>query len=95
MRHRTDADRQRAQAARAICSREVAYAGNPCGTCRQPHGLPAIAMNKEKPMFQFYDGYHFFDMHMVWWFFWILLVGIVFGAYEPVRRNRRKTDELR
>ncbi len=39
-------------------------------------------------MFHFYDGYHFFGMHMVWWFFWILFIGIVFGAYEPVRRNR-------
>ncbi len=41
-------------------------------------------------MFHFYDGYHFFGMHMIWWFFWILFIGIVFGAYVSVRRNRRQ-----
>jgi hypothetical protein len=44
-------------------------------------------------MFNMYDGYHFFGMHMLWWFFWILFIGVIFGAYEPVRRNRRGTDD--
>ena len=43
-------------------------------------------------MFNMYDGYHFFGMHMLWWFFWIVFIGVIFGAYEPVRRNRRKDD---
>ena len=35
-----------------------------------------------------YNGYHFMGMHLLWWFFWILFVGGVFGLYQPVRRNR-------
>lgn len=44
-------------------------------------------------MFHMYDGYHFVGMHMLWWFFWIVFIGVLFGAYEPVRRNRRRKDE--
>lgn len=41
----------------------------------------------------FYDGYHFFGMHMIWWFFWIAFIWVIFGMYEPVRRsNRTKSD---
>ncbi len=43
-------------------------------------------------MFNMYDGYHFFGMHLIWWFIWIVFIGIIFGAYEPVRRNRRRDD---
>jgi putative membrane protein len=39
-------------------------------------------------MFHFYDGYHFFGMHLMWWVFWIVFVSVLFGPYEPVRRNR-------
>lgn len=37
----------------------------------------------------FYDGYHFFGMHMLWWFFWIAFIWVIFGMYEPVRRSNR------
>ena len=43
-------------------------------------------------MFNMYDGYHIFGMHMLWWFVWIVFIGVIFGVYEPVRRNRRKDD---
>ena len=39
------------------------------------------------------DGYHMFGMHMLWWLFWIVLIGLIFGVYGPVRRNRRRKDE--
>ena len=39
-------------------------------------------------MFHSYDGYHFFGMHLLWWVFWLFFISIVFGWYEPVRRNR-------
>ena len=39
-------------------------------------------------MFHFYNGYHFFGMHMLWWIFWLLFMATIFGPYEPVRRNR-------
>jgi putative membrane protein len=45
-------------------------------------------------MFNMYDGYHFFGMHLLWWFFWIVFIGVIFGAYVPVRRNRRVKDEM-
>ncbi len=41
-------------------------------------------------MFHMYEGYHFFGMHLLWWAFWIIFISILFGAFEPVRRNRRK-----
>jgi putative membrane protein len=44
-------------------------------------------------MLHFYDGYHFFGMHVMWWFFWIFFVLIMFAPYEPVRGNRRKKKE--
>jgi hypothetical protein len=43
-------------------------------------------------MFHFYDGYHFIGMHILWWGFWILFIGTLFGAYEPVRRKRGGKD---
>lgn len=45
-------------------------------------------------MFEFYNGYHYFGMHMIWWLFWIAFIVVIFGAYEPVRRNRRTGDPL-
>ena len=40
------------------------------------------------------NGYHFLDMHMLWWLFWIVFIAIMFCAFEPVRRRRaaRKVD---
>jgi hypothetical protein len=45
-------------------------------------------------MFQFYDGYHFFGMHMFWWLFWIVFIWAIFGMYEPVRRSKRTKGDL-
>lgn len=39
-------------------------------------------------MFHMYDGYHFIGMHLLWWAFWIALIGTVYGLYEPVARRR-------
>ena len=44
-------------------------------------------------MFNMNEGYHLFGMHMLWWLFWIVLIGIIFGVYGPVRRNRRRKDK--
>lgn len=40
-----------------------------------------------------YDGYHFWGMHMIWWFIWvILLFWIFFIPYDiPGRRYRRNS----
>lgn len=46
-------------------------------------------------MYHFYDGYHWMGMHLFWWAFWILFLVVVFGWFEPVPRNRRRTDTQR
>lgn len=40
-----------------------------------------------------YEGYHFWGMHAIWWFIWvILLFWIFFTPYEiPGRRNRKNS----
>jgi hypothetical protein len=43
---------------------------------------------RRQDMFHFYDGYHFFGMHMLWWLFWLGFIAIGFGMFEPVRRRR-------
>lgn len=40
----------------------------------------------------FYYGYHFWGMHLIWWFFWIVFIVIVFGWFEPVPKKRIKKD---
>ncbi len=36
----------------------------------------------------FYDGYHFFGMHLIWWAFWVLFFVVGIRLFEPVRRGR-------
>lgn len=40
-----------------------------------------------------YDGYHFWGMHLVWWFFWALLIFWIFATpYDvPGQRNKSKS----
>ena len=40
-----------------------------------------------------YDGYHFWGMHLIWWFVWIVFIGAMFGWYDQVPKSRgRKND---
>ncbi|HRH44270.1 MAG TPA: SHOCT domain-containing protein [Pyrinomonadaceae bacterium] len=39
-----------------------------------------------------YDGYHFFGMHLLWWFFWIVLVVTLFGWFDTVPKRRIRKD---
>lgn len=36
----------------------------------------------------FYDGYHFFGMHLLWWAFWLAFIGILFGAFDLRRKQK-------
>lgn len=38
-----------------------------------------------------YD-FGFFGMHMLWWLFWIILISILFGWFEPVPKKRIRKD---
>ena len=40
----------------------------------------------------FYNGYHFFGMHLIWWFFWVLMIFWIFATPYSVRYMRYKRD---
>ncbi len=40
----------------------------------------------------FHNGYHFWGMHLIWWFFWVIFLFSIFGLFEPVRKTRIKKD---
>ena len=39
-----------------------------------------------------YDGYHFGGMHLIWWFFWIILTVIVFATPYDIPGQRKRKD---
>ncbi|MEP7361345.1 MAG: hypothetical protein ABI744_07185 [Chloroflexota bacterium] len=39
-------------------------------------------------MFHMYDGYHWFGMHLIWWFIWLAFLSVLFGRYETVPKTR-------
>ena len=39
-----------------------------------------------------YDGYHFWGMHLVWWFIWIFFLIWVFATPWEVPGQRAKKD---
>ena len=40
----------------------------------------------------YYDGYHFWGMHLIWWFVWIILLIWIFAIPYPVPFQRMKKD---
>jgi len=44
-------------------------------------------------MFQYYDN-GLFGMHMLWWFFWILLLVSFFSFVTPVPRKKARLNRL-
>lgn len=42
-----------------------------------------------------YDGYHFWGMHLIWWFIWIfLLIGIFATPWDIPGRKKEKDSPL-
>lgn len=39
-------------------------------------------------MFQFYDGYHFWGMHLIWWVIWLLFITWVFLTFTRYGREK-------
>lgn len=39
-----------------------------------------------------YYEYHFLGMHLLWWFFWILLLVTLFGWFDTVPKKRIRKD---
>ena len=39
-----------------------------------------------------YGDYGFLGMQMLWWFFWILIMFLLFGWFEPVPKKRLRRD---
>ncbi len=44
-------------------------------------------------MFQSFDG-GWFGMHMIWWFFWIILLVSFFSFLTPVPRKKARLNRL-
>ncbi|MEO6302586.1 MAG: SHOCT domain-containing protein [Bacteroidia bacterium] len=43
----------------------------------------------------FYDGYHFFGMHLIWWFVWVMLLFWIFATpYEIPYQMKKKNSAL-
>jgi putative membrane protein len=40
----------------------------------------------------FYDGYHFWGMHLVWWFLWFSFLFWVFATPYPIPFQRSTRD---
>lgn len=43
-------------------------------------------------MCNFYQGYNFFGMHLVWWLLWLLLLIWIFATPYDVPGQRRRKD---
>ncbi|MFO0321067.1 MAG: SHOCT domain-containing protein [Bacteroidota bacterium] len=39
-----------------------------------------------------YDGYHFWGMHLLWWFVWVILIFWIFATPYEIPGQRRKRD---
>ncbi|WPQ66043.1 SHOCT domain-containing protein [Chitinophaga sancti] len=40
----------------------------------------------------FYDGYHFWGMHLVWWFVWMIFIFWIFAIPYDIPGQRRKRE---
>jgi putative membrane protein len=40
----------------------------------------------------FYDGYHFWGMHLIWWFIWLMLLFWIFATPYSIPGERRRKD---
>ncbi len=36
--------------------------------------------------------YNFVGMHLIWWVFWVALIFVMFGWFEPVPKKRIRRD---
>lgn len=39
-------------------------------------------------MFRFYDGYHFWGMHAIWWIIWLLFIAWVLFTFTRYGREK-------
>jgi putative membrane protein len=40
----------------------------------------------------FYDGYHFWGMHLIWWIIWLFLLFWIFATPYSIPGERRRKD---
>ncbi|WP_394990763.1 SHOCT domain-containing protein [Emticicia sp.] len=41
---------------------------------------------------EMYNGYHFWGMHFIWWFFWAVMLFWIFATPYNIPGQRRKKD---
>ncbi len=42
----------------------------------------------------FYYGYHFWGMHLIWWFVWLMFIFWIFATPYNIPGQRMKKDSL-
>ena len=43
----------------------------------------------------YYDGYHFWGMHLIWWFVWIMFIFWIFATpYKISGQQKKKNSPL-
>jgi putative membrane protein len=40
----------------------------------------------------FYYGYHFWGMHLIWWFFWVFIIIWIFATPWDVSGHKKKKN---
>jgi putative membrane protein len=43
-------------------------------------------------MLHFYEGYHFWGMHLIWWFLWVSILVWIFAAPYDLPGQRKGKD---
>ena len=43
-------------------------------------------------MFYFYNGYHFWGMDLMWWFFWLMIMIWIFAIPFDLPGQRKRKD---
>jgi putative membrane protein len=49
-------------------------------------------INNGRSKVMFYEGYHFWGMHLLWWFVWIILLFWIFATPYDIPGQRKKKD---
>ena len=40
----------------------------------------------------FYEGYHFWGMHLIWWLIWVVLLFWIFAIPDDIPGQRKKKE---
>jgi putative membrane protein len=58
----------------------------------QNNNLYLLLLSLLKLKIMFYDGYHFWGMHVIWWFIWLGLIFWIFATPYDIPGQRSRKD---